>query len=95
MGRRGAPQGKVIPKREDKVKEVFNNLGDDLTEISFIEKFKEMFPKDWTSIVRRYQEILRYSKPGKPIPMPEPTKYLRNMYKVYINKIRSSTKYSS
>jgi hypothetical protein len=30
------------------------------------------------------------TKPGKSHPMPEPTKYLGNMYKVYVKKLGKS-----
>lgn len=76
----------VVPQKEKKVEAVFAALGSAHNEKLFIEKFKELYPKDWERINQVYQEHERRDNKGKGHPMPEPEKYLSNMYKVYSKK---------
>lgn len=91
MARQRVSKGSVIIHKEEKFKKVFEELGEDNTKELFIEKFKEMFPKDWERVVKRYNEHKKLSKPGKPFPMPEPNKYMENAYKTYKNKVAKSS----
>lgn len=77
----------VVVKKEEKVAKVFEALGDTRSETDFIQKFIEMYPKDWERINKVYQEEERNTKPGKSHPMPHPNVYMRNMYKNAIKKI--------
>ena len=52
---------------------------DDLQE--FKTKFKEMYPKEWKTIIAVYQKEEREDVKHKGHPMPEPEKYLENTYK--------------
>lgn len=76
----------VVPSKDKKVQKVFEALGDGISEDSFKAKFKELFPKDWENIQRVYAKEERNTKPGKSHPMPEPEKYLSNMFKVFLKK---------
>ena len=71
----------LVVKKEEKVDAVFAALGETIDEASFIEKFKEMYPKDWGRIQAKYTEEERKTKPGKTHPMPHPDDYMKNMYK--------------
>jgi len=71
----------LVVKKEEKVDAVFAALGSEITEKAFIDKFKEMYPKDWGRIQAKFAEEERKTKPGKPHPMPHPDVYMRNMYK--------------
>lgn len=79
--------GAVVVKKEEKVAKVFEALGDKITEADFIEKFKEMYPKDWQRINQVFEEEERKTKPGKTHPMPRPDIYMKNMYKVAVKKL--------
>lgn len=70
----------LVVKKEEKVAAVFAALGENTTETAFVEKFKEMYPKDWERIKAKYSEEERKTKPGKIHPMPHPDVYMKNMY---------------
>ena len=76
----------LIVKKEEKIEAVFNALRDNSSEEAFITKFKEMYPKDWSKIQAEYAREERKTKPGKTHPMPHPDVYMKNMYKVAIQK---------
>lgn len=76
----------VIPKKEEKMKVVFEAMQnkDDFNE--FKDTFKKMFHADWERVITRYNEHERRDKKGTGHPMPAPEKYLLNMFKVYYSK---------
>lgn len=76
----------VVVKKEEKVAAVIEALGDNISESAFIEKFKELYPKDWDRIKAKYNEEERKTKPGKTHPMPHPDVYMKNMYNNAIKK---------
>ena len=77
----------VVVKKEEKIKAVFSamNNKDDMNE--FNDKFKELFPNDWEKIIRTYRKEEANTPVGKTHPMPQPEKYLENMYKVWKSKV--------
>ena len=76
----------VITKKDEKVESVVNSLSKGFSQNDFIEKFKEMYEKDWKKINANYNKHVRKSKPGKSIPMPKPNQYLINALKVWSKK---------
>lgn len=76
----------VVVKKKEKVAAVFAAMSDldDMQE--FKTKFKELYPKEWQHIIAVYQKEEREDTKHKGHPMPEPEKYLKNMYKVARNK---------
>ena len=76
----------VITRKDEKVKSVVESLGKGFSENNFIQKFKEMYEKDWKKIGANYNKHLRKAKTGKPIPMPNPEQYLINALKVWSKK---------
>ena len=76
----------VVVKKEEKIEAVFQALGENVSEENFVSKFKEMYPKDWQRVVSNYEKEERKTKPGKSHPMPSPDVYMRNMYKVAVEK---------
>jgi len=76
----------VIIKKDEKLSDVANALGDSFSSDEFLVKFKELYPKDWARIEKNYRDHERKTKPGKTHPMPEPTQYLKNALKVWQNK---------
>jgi hypothetical protein len=84
VARKHTPKGQIILKKEEKLRTVAAALPTGFSGQDFVAKFKEMYPKDWNNIVRRYEQHQRLTKPGKGHPMPEPTKYLLNIARNYI-----------
>lgn len=79
--------GAIIPKKEEKVRYIFELMGNNPSEELFVKLFKEHYPKEWKNVIRTYEREERKSK-GKTHPMPEPNKYMSNMYKVYYKKLK-------
>lgn len=80
----------VFPQRDLKVRRIFSLMENlENSESLFIELFKKEYPKDWLKIVNSYDKHKKINKPGKIQPMPEPTQYLINTYKVYSKKLSS------
>ena len=52
----------------------------------FYERFKELFPKDWERIKKKYNKEEQETKEGKRHPMPHPTQYVKNLYNTYRTK---------
>lgn len=77
----------VVLKREEKIQHTINMLESNYTKNEFIEKFKELYPKDWNKIVKNYQQHEQKTKEGKEHPMPEPKQYIINMLNVWLKKI--------
>lgn len=77
---------RVMQKREEKAKQIFDELGKNCTFEAFYEKFKELFPDDWGRIKSKYNKEERKTKDGKTHPMPHPTRYVKNLYNIYRNK---------
>lgn len=90
MARKRVSRGSVIIKKEEKLKAVFNEIKKEINEENFKNKFKEMFPEAWDRIIRKYNEYEKITKPNKSHPMPEPDRYLSNLYKTNIEKYKSS-----
>ena len=73
----------VILKKDEKIKKVIENLPEKYDLQNFIDKFIELYEKDWIKIEKTYFEHLRKTKPGKKNPMPKPEQYLKNMLNVW------------
>ncbi|PEC22774.1 hypothetical protein COM96_06500 [Bacillus cereus] len=61
------------------MKHVIESLKEGYTEDDFVNMFKELYPKDWNKVVKRYEDHKRRTKPGKSFPMPKPQKYILNV----------------
>ena len=72
----------VVVKKEEKVASVFAAMNDENDMNEFKIKFKEMYPNDWKRIISKYQKEERADIKHKGHPMPQPEKYLENMFKV-------------
>lgn len=88
MGKKHVIKSQIIKDKKEKIEKIFNDLGKSLNLEVFIETFKESYPDDWDSIVKRYKEHKKLSKKGKKYPMPEPNKYLENIYDKYVNAVK-------
>ncbi|WP_432400970.1 hypothetical protein [Wukongibacter sp. M2B1] len=90
MARKRVSKGSVIVKKEEKFRNVIENINGEITEEKFIIEFKDMYPEAWDRIVKKYNEHERLTKPGKTHPMPEPNKYMSNVYRDFMKKINKS-----
>jgi hypothetical protein len=73
-------------KKEEKIRAIFDVMTDKNSLEEFKTKFKEMFPTDWQRIIDRYNEHEKRDTKHKGHPMPNPEKYLQNMFNTYSNK---------
>ncbi len=75
----------VVIKKQEKLEELFNNYGLDISLDDFKKHFKEDYPKDWDRIQKRYkkQVVIPKEKGKKVGPMAKPEQYLTNMYKTF------------
>lgn len=72
----------VVIKKDEKVKSIFEIIGENASLADFKNKFIEMYPKDWERIQQTYKNHERKDAKHKGHPMPKPEKYIENMYKV-------------
>ncbi len=76
----------VITKKDEKIAATAAALGENFSPDEFVEKFKELHPKDWEKIERNFRQHERDTKPGKGHPMPEPSQYIKNALHVWASK---------
>jgi hypothetical protein len=86
VGRQRVPKGQVFLKKEEKIEATVNALNANHSEDQFVEKFQELYPKDWGKIVTRYEAHERLTPEGKTHPMAHPKQYLINAYKAAMKK---------
>ncbi len=75
----------VIVKKAEKVQATCEALQPGFSYEQFLEKFKELYPKEWVKVVREYEKHERKTKPGKSHPMPHPEQYMRNALNVHLS----------
>jgi hypothetical protein len=76
----------VITKKDEKIENVVGELNEGHSFDDFINKFQELYPKDWSKIEREHAKHERKTKPGKTHPMPEPIQFLKNALNVWNKK---------
>lgn len=76
----------VILKKDDKVKVIVELLPQNYLLEDFLEKFKEVYPKDWKKVQTTFANHEKKTKPGKKNPMPHPTQYLTNSLNIWLKK---------
>lgn len=47
--------GAIIPKKEEKVRYIFELMGNNPSEELFVKLFKEHYPKEWKNVIRTYE----------------------------------------
>ena len=73
----------VVIKKDEKINATIIMLKDPFSQKDFIDKFKELYPKDWAKLEKAYADHIRHAKLGKPVPMPKPEQYLKNVLNVW------------
>ncbi|MEY8000613.1 hypothetical protein AB8U03_10460 [Clostridium sp. Mt-5] len=86
MGKIHVSKSEIIKDKTNKIQKVFADLKEGSSLEEFIEAFKQNYPEDWDRIVKRYNEHKKLRKKGKSYPMPEPDRYLENIYNNYLSK---------
>lgn len=72
---------KLISRKKDKISAVFEAVGTDADEESFIAAFKKLYPHDWLKINERWQLEEDSTPPGKKHSMQHPDVYMKEMYR--------------
>lgn len=70
-----------ITRKKDKISAVFEAVGTDADEESFIVAFKKLYPHDWLKINERWQLEEDSTPPGKKHSMQHPDEYMKEMYR--------------
>ena len=73
--------GNLIGRKKEKAFAIFEVLGDELNEGSFVCMFQEQYPEDWSLIQETFAFEERNTKPGKRHPMPHSDLYMKNMFR--------------
>lgn len=76
MGRKRVPKGQIIIKKNEKIAATILALPTAATDEELVRKFKEMYPKEWSNVIRRYNAHESLTPPGKSHPMAHPEKYM-------------------
>ena len=87
MVRKRVSKGAVIIKKDEKLRHIFQIIGENATLDEFKSIFKKIYLKDWERIQKKYDEHVKLNR-GKRIPMPAPEKYLEMTYNNYKNKCK-------
>ena len=70
-----------ISRKKDKISAVFETVGINADEESFIAAFKKLYPNDWLKINERWQLEEDSTPPGKKYSMQHPDVYMKEMYR--------------
>ena len=70
-----------ISHKKDKISAVFEAVGTDADEESFIATFKRLYPNDWLRINERWQLEEDSTPPGMKHSMQHPDVYMKEMYR--------------
>ena len=80
-----------ISRKKDKISAVFEAVGTDADEKTFISTFKQMYPKDWIRINEKWLEEENNTQPGKKHPMQHPDVYMKEMYRNHMERNRNGS----
>ena len=75
-----------ISRKKGKISAVFEAVGIDADEESFIAAFKKHYPHDWLKINERWQLEEDSTPPGKKHSMQHPDVYMKEMYRNHREK---------
>jgi hypothetical protein len=74
----------VLRRKEEKIEVVLSKLPKDYTDQQFVEKFIQLYSKDWGKIKANYIKHSQDKEPGTIITMPKPEIYLKQVLKAYL-----------
>lgn len=73
--------GNLINRKRTKAFALLDELDMNADEASFTALFKQRHPADWVRITQKFEEEERSTPAGKRHPMPDPDRYMREMYR--------------
>lgn len=74
----------VLHRKEEKIEVVLSKLPKEYTDQQFVEKFIQLYSKDWGKIKANYIKHSQDKEPGTIITMPKPEIYLKQVLKAYL-----------
>lgn len=74
----------VLHKKEEKIEVVLSKLPATYTDKEFVDKFIQLYSKDWGKIKANYLKQSQDKEPGTVITMPKPEIYLKNILATYL-----------
>lgn len=75
----------VLHNKEQKIEVVLSKLPKKYTDAQFVEKFIQLYSKDWGKIKANYIKQSQDKEPGTVINMPKPDMYLKHILNNYLN----------
>ena len=76
----------VLHKKEEKIEVVLSKLPKKYTDKEFVDKFIQLYSKDWGKIKSNYIKQSQDKEPGTVITMPKPELYLKSILETYLAK---------
>ena len=81
--------GNLINRKRAKAFAILDELGTDVNEASFTALFKQRHPVDWTRITQKFEEEERSTPASRRHPMPDPRRYMADMYRNFSRRWKS------
>ncbi|WP_316834850.1 hypothetical protein [Pedobacter nutrimenti] len=78
----------VLHRKEEKIEVVLSKLPKEYTDQQFVEKFIQLYSKDWGKIKANYIKHSQDKEPGTIITMPKPEIYLKQVLKAYLENLK-------
>jgi hypothetical protein len=75
----------ILHRKEEKIKLVLEKLPANYTSEQFVEKFIQLYSKDWGKIKAAYNKQAQDKEPGTIITMPKPDLYLKQLLTIYLS----------
>lgn len=76
----------VILKVDEKVGHVISLLPEGYSENEFLDKFKEIYPEDYSKCMKKFLTEERKTKPGKTHPMQHPDHHIKSALRSYLSR---------
>ncbi|WP_443936848.1 hypothetical protein [Pedobacter sp. MW01-1-1] len=74
----------ILHRKEEKIQAVLEKLPTTYTQKEFVEKFIQLYSKDWGKIKSAYLKQTQDKEPGVVATMPKPEEYLKQVLELYL-----------
>jgi hypothetical protein len=78
----------VLHNKEQKIEDVLSQLPKKYSDKQFVEKFIQLYSKDWGKIKANYIKQSQDKEPGTIITMPKPELYLKSILETYLSNLK-------